>query len=1117
MKKYHIKFYVKMLFIYFVFLIVSAKQNSKTTKSSFDRLTFQDVAGNYNNYQYLISHSIPQSSFNAISTDDKDGKPLSNIFKDDNTYWVSRYSNTETFQSSIFINFTEPILLEAFIYGAAYRSGKLTREYDGFPTKLKVYSSSNDDGQLSLHTIFTGTPAYPMKNAQFVFKEPVLCKRIQLEFSEVTGDSSFSNGKPNAVLRYLRLIKNFGYDNLTYGILEGNNANSNYVNFHKIPTSKFKYSSTGDREGHPISNAFDNALKKSFWVSDQPNSDTFHSSIFVNFTEPVFLEAFHIAAAYRTPNTRYYDGYPTILGLYVSQNDQELKLHSMFYGTPTGKYDYFQFVLSKPVLCQKLQLEFIDVTPDASFSNNAKNAVTAEIIFLQSFANEAIEFEPVNGFYTDNDYLNSRKIPTDKFEYSSTGDREGYPLQNAFDEQTGSYWIAKDANSATFTNSIFITFKEATVLEAILYDSSYSTSGETRTYKGFPIRFNVYTAMNADDDFVLNSAFVGTPVYPLTRAQFVLPKPVNCTKVKLEFAKVTTNDRCNNQEVPEVGNFILIQYLGYDYIEYKINNGYIESHVVPFSKFNYRSTGDRKDHPISLAFDGAIKDSYWVSDQLISDTFHSSIFVNFTEPLLLEGFIIYAAYRTKDGVREYDGYPLVLRVKTAYEDDEPLKTAVTFSGSPTGVYENFLFELKNPVSCKKLQLEFVDVTPDVSFSSGAKAAVTADIKILADMKNYSEEIKTGDWQALHIDKNVAQDKISNLDFGKVKVVDDNEDYLFIVEKKFDFEEVNFECKEIETSAVRSEEVPKVTIKKCTFESCKVKNSQVDGGAIYSKNSGFKCELSDFVNCNTKEKGSGGGIFFVLDKPVDNEVSFEKCTFSECKASRGAGLFIYSTVRDKPITIKRCKFISNSLFKGESSEGSGIYLNAVRCTVFYCTFKKNSGGSSFKIIEHKENLNSKVLSSSFSVSVFQCNFEINENSKSSLSYSGNHLSVDVKNCIFTGKPSKGAHHINIESASQNLNQKNIRIDLCKFSSDVKDSINLNATMFIDLNSQVFNFADNKQKNESIKRLFNIYVQIMILLAGVLIAAAITIILSFNVEVPDNSDDNNDQRGLASEQI
>ena len=205
-----------------------------------------------------------------------------------------------------------------------------------------------------------------------------------------------------------------------------------------------------------------------------------------------------------------------------------------------------------------------------------------------------------------------------------------------------------------------------------------------------------------------------------------------------------------------------------------------------------------------------------------------------------------------------------------------------------------------------------------------------------------------------------------------------------------FEDVNFTCKQITTSAIRTDEVPQITVKKCTFDSCKVKNNQIDGGAIYSKNCGFKCESSYFNNCITKFDGNGGGIYFVIEnKKIEGEVSFENCHFSECKSSKGAGIYILCNDEDKMITINKCKFLTNSLFESEISSGSGIYLKAANSVISHCIFKKNSGGCSCEIVEplRTEKMNSIEMKNSktLSVSLFECEFEINEKSDSSLSY------------------------------------------------------------------------------------------------------------------------------------
>lgn len=50
-----------------------------------------------------------------------------------------------------------------------------------------------------LNTIFFGTPVYPLAIAQYVFKNPVECKKLKLEFADVTEDTQNANGEKSAL------------------------------------------------------------------------------------------------------------------------------------------------------------------------------------------------------------------------------------------------------------------------------------------------------------------------------------------------------------------------------------------------------------------------------------------------------------------------------------------------------------------------------------------------------------------------------------------------------------------------------------------------------------------------------------------------------------------------------------------------------------------------------------------------------------------------------------------------------------------------------------------------------------------------------------------------------
>lgn len=137
--------------------------------------------------------------------------------------------NTDSFHNSIDITFSETTLLEAFLYSTSYKTTSKddnTRHYCGFPTKFKVYFSLNDDDDFTLCTIFLGIPTYPLDKAQFVFKNPINCKRLRFEFIDVTEDIIFSDGQKCTNIRFLNFIKHMSYDDLFYSLPSGDYANS---------------------------------------------------------------------------------------------------------------------------------------------------------------------------------------------------------------------------------------------------------------------------------------------------------------------------------------------------------------------------------------------------------------------------------------------------------------------------------------------------------------------------------------------------------------------------------------------------------------------------------------------------------------------------------------------------------------------------------------------------------------------------------------------------------------------------------------------------------------------------------------------------------------------------
>lgn len=145
---------------------------------------------------------------------------------------------------------------------------------------------------------------------------------------------------------------------------------------------KFSFNSNSQRDGNPISNAFDDN-SDTYWVSNEVESDTFNPTITVDFKEPVLLEAFlYDVRNHKKLTTWYLDGYPSQIAVYTALNDGPLKLNSVFNWT-SGKSDSkSQYVFSKPVKCTTIELVFYYIS---EFDQGSRLASTKGITFLQSF------------------------------------------------------------------------------------------------------------------------------------------------------------------------------------------------------------------------------------------------------------------------------------------------------------------------------------------------------------------------------------------------------------------------------------------------------------------------------------------------------------------------------------------------------------------------------------------------------------------------------------------------------------------------------------------------------------------------------------------------------------
>lgn len=354
----------------------------------------------------------------------------------------------------------------------------------------------------------------------------------------------------------------------TFTKTNGNFVNSNYLNTHQVSPNDFSYSSSDSYPNQQISLAFDSRNENTYWVSNGPINETYKSYILINFHDTISLEGFIIDLAYRSREIRYFDGSPLELNVYSSINNDPLTLKYIFNGTYdqqiSSDWTTIQFVFTMPLECDTLKIEFSKVTLDESFSHEYNSVVRN--LLLVSYIDESLNVAigPTTGNYADDNYVNEHRIPSSYFTYRTSGDKDGYPASNLFDDAYNSYWVSKDPNKESFKNYVIINFEGAITLEGFLYDTAYRTKGQVRNFDGFPTKLKVFTSTN-NEPFRSIYHFYGNPVYPWTRIQFIFPEPVTCDKIKLEFTTVTQDVSFGGEYTACCGGMYLIQHISEEY------------------------------------------------------------------------------------------------------------------------------------------------------------------------------------------------------------------------------------------------------------------------------------------------------------------------------------------------------------------------------------------------------------------------------------------------------------------------------------------------------------------------------------------------------------------------
>ncbi|OHT12114.1 hypothetical protein TRFO_03744 [Tritrichomonas foetus] len=250
------------------------------------------------------------------------------------------------------------------------------------------------------------------------------------------------------------------------------------------------------------------------------------------------------------------------------------------------------------------------------------------------------------------------------------------------------------------------------------------------------------------------------------------------------------------------------------------------------------------------------------------------------------------------------------------------------------------------------------------------------------------------------------------------------------------------------------------------------NTEGDGGAVYLRNYHVDCQTSDFFNCRCTEQG--GGIFirnslYGYTKTVS--VSIKECSFIQCQAVGGAGIYAQSSVTTTTFSISSCFFDSNQLLppptlprkpliKDSETDstnvgGGGIYLVCPNGEVHSCNFIHNKGiGGDIAVY-----LPGGVAQTE-GIRINSCNFDFHGEDYSPSSFYllrgiVQSIKVSLENCIFLGEINgKISHYIDCDEFEGNgkMQLKNVSF----VNSDISKAFHGNYSDYVDNDNSDFDF-------------------------------------------------------------
>lgn len=1052
-------------------------ESGTTTVNANNHISGKNVEGIYANSGYVTSHSVSTSEFTYTGPVGMSRYPLTYAFDGNpKTFFASSVNNSDTYNDTIEITFNEPISLEAIIIHASYGAGTITGAlptFHGFPILFCAYTSL-DNSPYELAAVFETNPAPPTA-FQFVLPNLIKCDKLKLEFADVTiQTASYGNGPAkNLIIGELIFIRHL--------FISGESIYSNvgYTKTFFVPNSELTFSGSEGMPSYPISNAFDDK-SDTYYISNTANSDTHKNFIEISFKKTETLEGFVYDPVISTVGGQdVFHGYPTVMNIYSSVGTDPYSLKMKFKGPCNPSWTRVCFHFSELITCDKLKIEFVEVTHQTIVGNSTNPAISN--LYFNRYMN-AVKFTKSDFNYRADGYIHTYMVDSSKYVYSGDEGQAKYPLSNAFDNDPTTFYIPNEINNKDHYNQIFINFTETVSLTHFFYDLAYLTTSSARVYYGYPSVVIVYKSLG-NEPFTLCKIFYGEAATPMYRLQFHFQETVKCDKLRLEFINVMDQRNltaessylciCNLYFMPEhVSNTVQL-----DFASDKYNNDtYVDSIKVNNSEFTFTIDKAKDGFPESNIFDGD-KKTFYIASTVMNLSYHSELEVTFQESVFLEAFLYDPeGYTDNPQIAYFSGFPTGIKVYTSI-NNQPYELNTFFVGLPIFPNARIQYVFPDFIECDKLKFEFVHVMKQRTGTKASSLSIGNLFLLHAQIPATSTPMPT-----FTASQSPSKSPSPSPSFSPS--ISPTEEFLPTQIPITDVCEKGSHC-----SYEGSLDNPVlVTINMSLFSSIQ---SNENGGAILLKNAGLVCTSISFSNCKTNSdgkegdsssSGGGGGICIMNDIEMNNSVSIKEANFTKCKAGYGGAVFIYSKSISSKISILDCYFASNeatfsSSQTSKTSGGSAIFITTKSSFISDCVFFKNIGENQVKIEnqfsqsqdEEQASLLSQEQQKAKTTNIIRfCKFNIERHSKSSLSYLGgiNGVSCQVLNSVFVGDLNPGCFHIN----GQVINKLSPKLVIvrCKFSSDHSnafDTRNDKEYIFIQLEKQSFNYDEAEEEEEN----------------------------------------------------